>query len=140
MDYIRINKVPLPGYDAPASDDADALREIRFMKIDIRTRGFALTDAIRDHVERRLRFALARADAYVRQVTVHLADIEGSRGGIEKRCRVRVRLKPGVDLLVEDTEAELYAAVDRAADRVGRSVVRRVTSRGSAAADSTTGT
>lgn len=110
------------------------------MKIDIRTHGFALTYAIRDHVERRLRFALARADAYVRQVTVHLADIEGPRGGIEKRCRVRVRLKPGVDLLVEDTEAELYAAVDRAADRVGRSVVRRVTSRGSAAADSTTGT
>lgn len=108
------------------------------MKIDIRTHGFALTDAIRDHVERRLRFALARADAYVRQVAVHLADIEGPSGGIGKRCRVQVRLKPGVDLLVEDTEAGLYAAVDRAADRVGRSVVRRVTSRGRAAADSIT--
>lgn len=110
------------------------------MKIDIRTHGFALTDAIRNHVERRMRFVLARAHAHIRQVTVHLADIEGQRGGIEKRCRVRVRLKPGVDLLVEDTEAELYAAVDRAADRVGRSVVRSVTRRGRAAADSTTET
>ena len=103
------------------------------MQIDIRTPGFALTDAIRDHVERRLRFALARASAHVRRVAVYLSDINGPRGGIEKRCRLRVRLNNSVDVMIDDTESDLYAAIDRAANRAGRAVARRL-ARGDAAA------
>lgn len=103
------------------------------MKIDIRTQGFALTDAIRDHIERRLRFALARANAHVRQVAAHLSDINGPRGGIEKRCRIRVRLKKSADVMIDDTESDLYAAIDRAANRAGRTVARRLARRDAAA-------
>jgi len=102
------------------------------MQIDIRTQGFALTDAIRDHIERRLRFALARANAHVRHVAVHVSDINGPRGGIEKRCRLRVRLKNSVDVMIDDTESDLYAAIDRAANRAGRTVARRVARRDAA--------
>jgi ribosomal subunit interface protein len=103
------------------------------MKIDIRTHGFALTDAIRDHIERRLRFALARASAHIRLVAVHLSDIDGPRGGIEKRCRLRVRLKQSGDVMIDDTESDLCAAIDRAANRAGRTVARRVARRDAAA-------
>jgi ribosomal subunit interface protein len=103
------------------------------MKIDIGTHGFALTDAIRDHLERRLRFALARASTHVGRVAVHLSDISGSRGGTEKRCRIRVRLKQSVDVMIDDTESDLYAAIDRAANRAGRTVARRVARRDAAA-------
>lgn len=102
------------------------------MQIDIRTHGFALTDAIRDHIERRLRFALARASAHVGRVAVHLSGIDGPRG-VEKRCRLRVRLKNCADVMIDDAESDLYAAIDRAANRAGRTVARRVARRDAAA-------
>ncbi len=97
------------------------------MRIDIRANGFALTEALRDHAERRLRFALTRADEHVRWVAVHLGDVNGPRGGRDKRCRIRVMLKGRPDVVIDDVETDLYAAIDRAANRAGRSVARCVT-------------
>ncbi len=96
------------------------------MQINIRSRGFALTHALRDYAERRLQFALARVADRVRRVTVRLSDVNGPRGGIDKRCRIQVTLNGLADVVIEDTEADLYVAIDRAADRIGRTVVRRL--------------
>jgi len=65
---------------------------------------------------------------------VSLSGINGPRGVIEKRCCIRVRLKKNVDVMIDDTESDLYAAIDRAANRAGRSVARRL-ARWDAAAD-----
>ena len=100
------------------------------MKIDVRSQGFALTHALREYAERRLRFALVRAGDRVRRVAVSLHDINGPRGGIDKRCRIEVT-RPGFPtVMIEDTEANLYLAIDRAADRAGRNVMRRLARHG----------
>jgi ribosomal subunit interface protein len=96
------------------------------MHADIRTQGFDLTDGIRDHTRRRLAYALGRSTHHVNRVAVLLADINGPRGGVDKRCRIRVRLAPYLEVMVEDTQADLYAAIDRATERIGRTVVRSV--------------
>ena len=96
------------------------------MRIDIRANGFTLTEAIREHAARRLRFALTRVDAHVRWVAMHLGDVNGPRGGWDKRCRVRVMLKGRPDVVIDDVEKDLYVAIDRAANRAGRSVARSV--------------
>ncbi len=96
------------------------------MRIDIQAQGFELTDGLRDHTERRLRFALSWADHYARKVSVRLTDINGSRGGNDKRCHIQIPL-PGIPgVVIEDTESDLYVAIDRAIDRAERAVVRRV--------------
>lgn len=97
------------------------------MRIDIRANGFELTEAIREHAARRLRFALTHTDEHVRWVAMHLGDVNGPRGGKDKRCRIRVMLKGRPDVVIDDVETDLYAAIDRAAKRAGRSVVRCVT-------------
>ncbi len=99
---------------------------VQTMRIDIRANGFVLTEALRDHAARRLRFALTRSDEHVRWVAVHLGDINGPRGGRDKRCRIRVMLKGRPDVVIDDVETDLYAAIDRAANRAGRSVARCV--------------
>ena len=99
------------------------------MQIDIQTHGFSLTDGLRDHTERRLQFALARAADRVRRITVCFFDINGPRGGIDKRCRIRVMLNGLGEVVIEDTETNLYLAIDRAADRIGRTVMRRLARR-----------
>jgi ribosomal subunit interface protein len=96
------------------------------MHIHILARGFALTDGLRQHIERRLQFALGWADDRLRQVSVRLSDENGPRGGEDKRCRIRIAFPGAPSVVIEDTEADLYVAIDRAADRAGRSVGRRL--------------
>jgi ribosome-associated translation inhibitor RaiA len=62
----------------------------------------------------------------MRKLHVSLSDINGPRGGRDKRCKIQVQLAGGKDVLIEDTEADLYHAIDRAAERADRAVVRRV--------------
>jgi putative sigma-54 modulation protein len=97
------------------------------MQIDIQARNFPLSSALLGHVERRLRFALSSRDEHIQRIKVRLSDINGPRGGADKCCHIQVILPQLADVVIEDTEADLYAAIDRAADRAGRTVGRRLT-------------
>ena len=96
------------------------------MQIEIQARGFTLTQALRGYVERRLRFALSARDTRIERVRVRLSDINGPRGGCDKRCQVQVMLPGQAAVVVEDTESNLYVAVDRASDRARRTLTRRL--------------
>ncbi len=103
------------------------------MQIDIQARRFSLTDALRRHAEWRLRFALTYFDNHIQRVVMRLSDISGPRGGKHKRCHLQVVLKSLPDVVIEDIEADLCVAIDRATDRAGRTVERRLTRRRDAA-------
>ena len=90
------------------------------MRIEIQGLGFPLTAALLDHTERRLRFALTRTRDRIKRVVVRLGDINGPRAGEDKFCRIQVVLDGAPSLLIEDAGADLYAVIDRAAERAGR--------------------
>src|SRR3972149_11445222 len=96
------------------------------MQMDIQSQGFTLTDGLRDYLKKRLAYALNHGDEYITRVTVRLSDINGPRGGVDKRCFIEVRLKQQPAVVIEDTEADLYIAIDRAAERAGRTLARRL--------------
>jgi len=96
------------------------------MQIDIQARNFPLTDALRGHIEWRLGFALSTRNEHIQRVLVRLSDIIGPRGGADKCCHIQVVLTHHPDVAIKDTEADLYAAIDRSADRAGRTVGRRL--------------
>ena len=96
------------------------------MKFGIRGRHIELTAALLAHVESRLRFAWSRFGQRIRHATVRLTDLNGRRGGVDKQCKVTVTLSPSVKVMVEATDADLHSAIDRAADRVERSVTREL--------------
>lgn len=96
------------------------------MKIDIHSRGFTLTNAQRDYLTKRLAYGLTSCDATIGRVIVRLSDINGPRGGEDKRCHIEVRLRGMPDVVIGDTETELHMAIDRATERAGRSLVRRL--------------
>jgi len=96
------------------------------MQIEIQARNFSLTDSLQEYIERRLGFALSTRDEHILRIAVRLSDINGPRGGADKRCQIRVVLPHIPDVVIEDTEVDLYAAIDRAADRAGRTVGRRL--------------
>lgn len=96
------------------------------MRFEIKTSGFDLTEGLRDHTRRRLEFALDWARDDVGTVSVTLSDINGPRGGRDKRCQIRIPLPDTRAVLIQDTESDLYAAIDLAADRASQTLERRL--------------
>jgi len=96
------------------------------MQIKIQAQSFSLTSALQDHIQRRLRFALTSGANHIQRVMVRLSDINGPRGGQDKRCHIQVVLKGMPDVVTDDTESNLYAAISRAIGRANRSVARRL--------------
>ena len=96
------------------------------MQIDIQSRGFSMTDALLSYAQRRLLFAMSYCSGHISRVVIRLSDINGPRGGADKRCHIQVVLAGISDVVVEDTEVDLYAAIDRAIDRARRTVVRKI--------------
>lgn len=96
------------------------------MRIDIQGRGVSLTAPLLDHVQQRLRFALTRSGDRIKRVVVRLGDTNGPRGGEDKFCRIQVVLDHAPPVLIEDAGADLYAVIDRAAERAGRNVAKHV--------------
>lgn len=94
------------------------------MRLEIRRQSIEIDDEVRSHVERRLAFALGRFRTRVSRVTVYLADLNGPKGGVDKSCRMVAHLGRSGPVTVEDRDAELSPLIDRAADRLARTVQR----------------
>lgn len=96
------------------------------MQIELSAKDIELSDAVREHVDRRLSFALGRFAGRFGRVRVRLEDDNGPKGGEDKRCRISVEIKGAEDVVVEEIDVEVNAAVSRAAERVGRTIARRL--------------
>ncbi len=96
------------------------------MEIQIESPQFPTTKALRRYLKRRLQDHLAFGTERIRDVKAHLADVNGQRGGPDKRCRLIVRLNQAPEVVVESTDSDLYVAIRRSAGRVGRAVKRSI--------------
>jgi putative sigma-54 modulation protein len=104
-------------------------RKETVMKLEIRTHGIELTESLRAQAEKRLGFGLDWTRHEVSKVMLRLSDINGPRGGNDKRCQLRIPLPGMRDIVIEDTDADLHIAIDRAIDRAARTLERRLSRR-----------
>lgn len=98
------------------------------MEIRVIDEQMATTQGLLTHIHGRLGRALNRWAPRVRRVEVHLADINGHKGGRDKRCTIQARLRAGDPLIVEETGDEFYPAIDSAIARLKR-VIGKVVDR-----------
>ena len=96
------------------------------MQIEIQARQFSLTDSIRKYVLERLGFALGRRHQSIESIQVKLSDINGPRGGKDKRCLVCVKLPRLKNVVIEYIESDLYVAIHHATERASHAVNRRL--------------
>lgn len=96
------------------------------MRVQVRGSNMMVNDGIRRHAENRLQFALDRFGNRIQEVIVRITDVSGPKGGPEKQAAVDVWMKPSRHVRVEDHQADIYAAIDSVADRVGRALAREV--------------
>jgi hypothetical protein len=75
-------------------------------------------ELLRRYIGRRLRFALGRFGGRVRSVDVSVHGAEGRSG--DSRCRITTEMLPSGRFSVDERGLDLFAAIDRAAARVGK--------------------
>lgn len=92
------------------------------MRLQLRTRNLRHDPSLSDHVRRRLHFALGRFDREVSTVLVRLEDVNGPRGGVDKRCTIDLHGTKVGARRVEVEDTDVVAAVDRAARTAARLV------------------
>ncbi len=96
------------------------------MRIELRGRAGIRSQAVRGYTERRLRFALGRFATRIERLTARVADVNGPRGGVDKTCQVVATLASGGEVRIEERDCDLYVAVDRASERLGRCLAREI--------------
>lgn len=96
------------------------------MRIYLQTHGFELTAEIDAHVRKQLERNLARSKQHIVAVDVFLGDINGPKGGADKKALVCVQLTSRLAVRLEAVHADLYAAVALASRKAKRAVSRTV--------------
>jgi hypothetical protein len=79
---------------------------------------------LRDLTERRVRFALRRLGWLVPRAEVQMSDVNGPRGGIDKRCQVELRTDGAGSVVVASVAADWRTALDKALARAARHLLR----------------
>ena len=79
---------------------------------------------LRDLTERRVRFVLRRLGWLVPRAEVQMADVNGPRGGIDKRCQVELRTDGAGSVLVASVASDWRTALDTALARAARFLMR----------------
>jgi hypothetical protein len=79
---------------------------------------------LRDTAAQRLHGALRRFAWLVVRVRVRMSDVNGPRGGLDKRCQVALETATGRTLLVESVAGDWQAALGQAVERAGAAIAR----------------
>ncbi|MHB0961410.1 MAG: HPF/RaiA family ribosome-associated protein [Pirellulaceae bacterium] len=94
------------------------------MKLRVVGESISVSEGLREFVARRLEYALGRFAPEIEYVTIRVGDVNGPRGGVDKRCRMEVKLR-GLQSILSDVRADdLEVAVAFAAERLGKGVAR----------------
>jgi len=85
-----------------------------------------VTEVLDAHINDRFKAALDQLDHMVQEITVRLEDVNGPKGGVDKRCHATVHLRNGATVVVDEKHPDIYAAVSLVADRLKNVVGRKV--------------
>ncbi len=96
------------------------------MQVEIRGKGFRVTDVLSTYIQRRLGFALGRFGRRVQRVLVRVEDVNGPKGGIDKQCRVAVLVRHSTTAVMEGKAANIHVAINRAVGKTSRYVADRL--------------
>lgn len=93
------------------------------MQVLLKSRHPHATD-LRDLTERRVRFVLRRMAWLVPRAEVQMSDVNGPRGGVDKRCQVELRTDGAGSVVVTSVASDWRMALDNALARAARFLMR----------------
>ena len=95
------------------------------MQVLFKSRHPQATD-LRALTERRVRFVLRRLGWIVPRAEVQMSDVNGPRGGVDKRCQVELRTDGAGTVVVSSVAHSWKVALDDALARAARFLMREL--------------
>lgn len=80
---------------------------------------------LRDLTEHRVRFAFRRLEWLLPRAEVQMSDVNGPRGGVDKRCQVTLRTEGAGSVVVTSMSNDWRTALDDALARATRFAIRQ---------------
>ena len=96
------------------------------MNIEVRMHQVDLVNALRAYIETRLRFKLGRHAAQVRTLKLRLTEQDRTTGSGAKLCFLAAKLVPSGEVIVMETNRDLYTAVSHAIERFKKALQRTI--------------
>ena len=94
------------------------------MRINVRFHGIEGDPLLIEHAGRKLHQHLSRFGRHVTRVTVRFSDLNGPKGGEDKRCQLTAAGPRLGQVHLAETHADVYAGLDLAIDRLARVIGR----------------
>ena len=91
-------------------------------------KGVDASQALREYIRDSVDSALNWTQDSIHFITVRVTDLNGPKGGKDKRCQIHLKLPGLPNVVVSEVSASLSSAIDRAAQRASH-VVSRVLER-----------
>jgi putative sigma-54 modulation protein len=92
--------------------------------IEVRSKTYDMESLIRQFVERRISFALDHLRD-LRRITISIEDVNGPKGGADKRCQILAEFGFG-SLVLEETQPDWQSAIARAIHRLDRKATQEL--------------
>lgn len=110
------------------------------MEVHMVAKDFAFNVSLKEHIERRLRYALTRISDKVTRIVVRLGDLNGPRGGRDKVCQISVLMPGQPEVVIREVQEDMYYAIDSAVRRAAYRAMRLLMRNRRAKADASTKT
>ncbi len=127
----RNRRAPLAGRLPRPAKRARNRYDVSQIPAFVRAEGAPVEAEDRAYLRCKLGAKLGKFARAVERVSVRIRDVNGPRGGVDKRCTIKVTLAGLPSVVVEERRASLQAAMDgamrRAETAVKRSMKRRTT-------------
>jgi hypothetical protein len=79
---------------------------------------------LRELTVRRVRFVMRRLTWLVPRAKVQLSDVNGPRGGVDKRCQIELKTESAGTVVITSVARDWRSALDGALARASRVIVR----------------
>jgi len=97
------------------------------MDLRVTIKGIEGRSRLRNQAEARTAATLSRFQGRILNARVLLEDVTGPRKhAVDKRCRIDVRLKHGVELTINEVRTDILASLAVALDRLKAAIGRKV--------------
>ena len=94
------------------------------MRLSFTVKGVDTTPTLNRMLHHKLHYAFDQFGQWVQGVSLALEDLNGPKGGVDKRCRVKVSIPRHPEVVVEGRGAEVIAVVNDAIDRAAQALSR----------------
>ena len=122
---MNSKRAPLPPSIPRPVKGASNRASVERIPAHVRVIGTSVDEEQEAYIRRKLGSKLGKYATSIERISVRLTDVNGPRGGVDQRCRIKVVLSALPSVVVERRHADVDAAIDTAL-RATAEAVRRI--------------